>query len=341
MKNKKLLATCLVFVCCFVALADDIYVSVEDTARLVKFDSNGNGTKLPMPTGVLCTPNQLAFDSAGNLYFADLCASIIGRYDTHGTTSIFASNNIAQPSGVAFDKQGNLFVLNRYNNSIWKFDPQGNGTFFASSTNLVLPLNLTFDDNGNLYVANTGGGTIAKFDSLGTYSVFASLSYPAGLAFRNGILYASTLFGTEVFQLDRQGNSTGFVFSSPNLQWPSCLAFDSAGNLYVGNHNGASIGKFDPQGVYTQFSITNFGTAPSGVVCRAVAPPAVLTVQLLSSTLLISWPPAVPGAELQQASDITSSTWAPVTNTLNAANGQVLLTLPKFPGKTFYRLKHL
>jgi sugar lactone lactonase YvrE len=340
MPTDNLLAVCLAFVCS-IASADDIYVSVEDTSVLVKFDSNGNGTKLPTTGGVLFTPNQLAFDAAGNLYVADDAGSNIGLFDTQGKTSIFASTNIANAAGLAFDQHGNLFVANRAGNTIWKFDPNGNGTLFASA-NVNFPSNLAFDDDGNLYVANSGASTIIKFDPSGNYSPFASLSFPIGIAFRNGIIYATGALATEVFRFDLQGNLLPNMFSNPNVQGPAGLAFDSAGNLYVANNNGASIGKFDPQGVYTQFSITNFGAKPAGVVCRAAsAPPPVLTVKLLSTNLVISWPSAVPGAELQQASDITSSNWVPVTNALSATNGQVLITLPKSTGGVFYRLRHL
>lgn len=334
-----LLIICLTRVCSH-SRADDIYVSVEDVSILVKFDSNGNGTKLPTTGGVLFTPNQLAFDSAGNLYVADNAGSNIGLFDTQGKTSIFASTNIANAAGLAFDQHGSLFVANRTGNTIWKFDSQGNGVLFASA-NVNFPSNLTFDDNGNLYVANSGASTIIKFDPSGNYSPFASVSFPVGIAFRNGIVYATGALGTEVFRFDLQGNPLA-SFSNPNVQGPVALAFDSAGNLYVANNNGASIGKFDPQGVYTQFSITNFGAKPAGVVCRATsAPPPILTVQLLGSTLLISWPVSVLGAELQQAQDITGSNWIPVTNVINATNGQVAVTIPKSTGATFYRLKHL
>ncbi|MDQ6654861.1 MAG: hypothetical protein M3Y80_03495, partial [Verrucomicrobiota bacterium] len=114
---------------------------------------------------------------------------------------------------LAFDKSGNLFFEERNTGTIFKIAPEGTRTTFATSeTGAAINGDLAADAAGNLYVC-VNFNTIFKFAPDGTRSTFA----------------------TEV-----------------GSYWPTALAVDRTGNLFVGA--GDSILKFTPDGTRSSFA---------------------------------------------------------------------------------------
>jgi hypothetical protein len=116
-------------------------------------------------------------------------------------------------------------------------------------------------------VANYGDETIEEFNaSSGVGTVFASsgLDGPTGMAFDSaGNLYVGSGSSSEyggnsaIEEFKSTGgvlSSNGAVFASSGLDGPFSLAFDSAGNLYVGNYFGNNIEKFNSSGIGTVFA---------------------------------------------------------------------------------------
>jgi hypothetical protein len=126
----------------------------------------------------------LAFDSAGNLFAADVTGQSIYKFTPDGTRSIFVgpeafTNSETGPIGLAFDHFGNLFVATAVfpytDDGILKFTPRGVKSTFASG--LPNPRGLVFDSAGKLFVAQiplSASGDILKFTPHGVLTVFAS-----------------------------------------------------------------------------------------------------------------------------------------------------------------------
>jgi sugar lactone lactonase YvrE len=155
------------------------------------------------PSGVQSTfgsvPGQgfgLAFDSAGNLFAADVVDVTIYKFTPDGTRSVFVGPSAFSPDhgpdGLAFDRFGNLFVSENHDTAvlggderILKFTPDGMESEFA--TDLTEPRGLAFDRSGMLFVADrvfTPPGDILKFTPDGVQTVFASGITPELLAFQ-------------------------------------------------------------------------------------------------------------------------------------------------------------
>jgi DNA-binding beta-propeller fold protein YncE len=200
------------------------------TGYIEEFDPLGNFVSIIRSAGGLYRPEDLAFDSKGNLYAANAgnieeFTSSGGVLSTNGTS--FASAGLNQPVGLAFDGAGNLFVASSGNNTIEKFDPSGAGTPFAG-TGLNAPQGLAFDSSGNLFVANSGDNTIEEFTSSGVGTVFASmgLNVPKGLAFgTNGNLYVVNVGDNTVAEFDPSGTEVAIL--TGGLNQPVDLAFDT------------------------------------------------------------------------------------------------------------------
>ncbi len=136
----------------------------------------------------------------------------------------------------------------------------------ATSASLFNPAALTFDANGNLYVADSysnrvrmigssgvvitfaGNGSTNGFGGEGNPAVFTPLFHPQGvLADTSGDVYVADSNHNRVIRIDPAANmhtvagtwSWGDDTSSvPQLQGPTGLALDSAGNLYIADHFG-------------------------------------------------------------------------------------------------------
>ena len=139
-----------------------------------------------------------------------------------------------------------FFVPISGENTITRYDQNGNGSTFTGAF-VPGPYGIALDAAGNVYVT-TNNNTIEKFGPNGAdLGVFAStgINFGMGLAFdRDGNLYAANFVGGTIEKFSPNGTDLG-VFA--NVIGPTGLAFDAAGNLYVGNL-GSRVDRFAPDG---------------------------------------------------------------------------------------------
>jgi len=198
----------------------------------------GDGT-----TTTFSHPFGLAVDGAGNVYFADEVRHKVYKVTPNGTIITLAGNGTAGfkdengtnaqfngPTGVTLDANNNVYVADRSNHRIRKITPNGDVTTWAgdgSITNLNLPTGLAFDGTGNMIVADQQQYKIIKItpntDGSRTFTTVAGSS--AGFA---------------------DGNSTAAKFD-----WPTDVAIDGNGNIYVADQSNNRIRKITPNGNVT------------------------------------------------------------------------------------------
>ena len=216
--------------------------------------SSGSSGTSASSTGVFLFiyPTSVARDGSGNLYVADTAnntiqqvtpagvvttlagtAAVVGSTDAHGTNALFN-----QPNGVALDGSGNIFIADTGNGTIRKIDSQGTVTTFAGSASnrgnrdgagtaawFSAPTGIAADSAGNLYVADAFTETIRKINSNGTVTTLAG---------------AATVRG--------HANGTG---TSATFNYPTGVAVDGSGNLYVADSYNDTIRKITSAGAVT------------------------------------------------------------------------------------------
>jgi streptogramin lyase len=164
-------------------------------------------------------------------------AGAFGSADATGAAARFNS-----PCGVATDSAGNVYVADTRNSTIRKITPAGvvstlAGTPGASGSTDATgaaarfnsPYGVATDSAGNVYVADSRNRTIRKITPAGVVSTLAGSAGSAGTA--DG------------------GVAARFSF-------PSEVATDSAGNVYVADANNGTIRKLTPAGVVTTLAGT-------------------------------------------------------------------------------------
>jgi len=252
----------------------NLFVADTDNAVIRKVDTNGlittvaglynngypaySGDGGPAINASMFWPYDVAVDASGNLFIADTGNALIRKVDTNGiitaVVGIFnggvggysgdggaATNaSLYWPSGVAVDASGNLFIADTGNSVIRKVDPNGiittvagNGRLAysgdggaATNASLNQPSGVAVDVSGNLFIADTFNNVIRKVDTNGTITTVAG----------NGTIGYS---------------GDGGAATNASLYWPSDIAVDAFGNLFIADTYNNVIRKVGPNGIIT------------------------------------------------------------------------------------------
>jgi hypothetical protein len=236
-------------------------------------DATGAAARFNFPSGV-------ATDSAGNVYVADsrnhtirkitpagVVTTLAGTAGASGSTDATgAAARFNLPSGAATDSAGNVYVADTYNYTIRKITPAGVVTTLAgtagasgstdatgAAARFNYPFGVATDSAGNVYVGDSSNHTIRKITPAGVVSTLAGSAGSAGSA--DGGVVARFSFPTEV-------------------------ATDSAGNVYVADSDNGTIRKITPAGVVTTLAGTagaSGSTDATGAAARFHFPYGVAT----------------------------------------------------------------
>jgi sugar lactone lactonase YvrE len=199
-------------------------------------DGTGAGASFAHPAGV-------AVDGAGNVYVSDTDNSVIRKITPAGVVTTLAGAHAAGsadgtgsaarfngPSGIVADATGNLYVSDTLNNTIRKITPEGTVTTVAWQTpagagfaRLSGPQGLALDRGGNLYIADTNENAIRKI-----------------------VLSTATL--TAVAGSGGFGSDDGPA-AVAQFYYPSGVAVDRGGNIYVADTDHHTIRQISPAGV--------------------------------------------------------------------------------------------
>ncbi len=214
----------------------------------------------------LYEPLGVAVDAAGNIYIADSFNSRI-RMVANGTISTLAGNgftgrsgdggaatsaSLNRPQGVTVDTAGNLYIADTDNHVVRKVAVDGtistvagNGTWGysgdggpATQAALFYPKSVAVDAAGNLYIVDTFNSRIRVVAADGAITTVAGNGVPGDWG-------------------------DGGPASSARLKFPSGVALDAAGNLYIADTQSNRIRLLTPLS-----QPANAGAVPAISRCR-------------------------------------------------------------------------
>jgi uncharacterized protein (TIGR03437 family) len=209
----------------------------------------------PATSAQLVNPDNMAFDAQDNLYFSDSGLSMVLKVSAAtGVISVVAGNGLSSgggdgglavgaslgnPQGLAFDSSGNLYIADEANNNVRKVDTNGIITTvaggggasglgdggLATQAGLSWPTGVAIDKAGDLYIAEYANNRI-RMVAAGT-----------------GII--STIAGTGPTGYSGDGGPA----TKATFTYPTGVAVDSSGNVYVADSDNCVIRKISPSGI--------------------------------------------------------------------------------------------
>ena len=200
-----------------------------------------SGDNGPAIDAELADPTGLAIDAAGNLYFCDSTNAVVREIATDGMITTVAGNGTAgnagdggpatraemySPLAIVLDSAGDLLVADASYSVVRKVSigtgiittvagnafSSGYGGDGGAATAAALqnPEGLAIDSGGNLYIADSGNNVIREVDA--TTGIITTVAGDASLTGYTG---------------------DGGPATSAGLNFPSGIAVDSSGNLYI------------------------------------------------------------------------------------------------------------
>ena len=199
-----------------------------------------------------------------------------------------AEARLSAPRGVAVDDRGHVYIADTGNNRIREVDSDGMITTIAGDDStmgaqLSVPRGIAIDADGNLYIADTGNNQVHKWDDGGLTAIAgaaglgdggpainARLLEPKGIALlEDGTLYITDSGNNRVRKVDTDGVITTFAgtgeqgsggdggpATEAQLYYPTGIAVDSAGNVYIADSRNNRVRRVDTDGVITTFAGT-------------------------------------------------------------------------------------
>ncbi len=237
-----------------------LFVSDTLNSRIRRISADGLVSTLGDPTGValhMTSPAGIALEADGSLLVAEEYGHRLRRVSPGGVVTTVAGSPMAgnadgiadaarfyAPSGVALDASGTIYVADTGNHRIRKVTPEGMVSTLAGSTEgfadgagaaarFSHPRGLAVDASGNVFVADRNNHLIRKVTSDGMVTTFAGST--AGMG---------------------DGPAAEARFS-----WPSGVAFDASGDLFVADDGNHAIRRVSPDGMVSTVAGSTMGDA--------------------------------------------------------------------------------
>ena len=198
-----------------------------------------------------------------------MVSTLAGSGNEGSANGVGIAASFFSPYGLAVDNVGNVYVGDSDNHAIRKITAIGVVTTLAGSGNwgsangigiaasFAVPRGIALDALGNAYVADSNNNLIRKITSTGLVTTFAGSGH--------------------------RGNVNG-VGAEASFNYPTGVAVDASGNVYVVDSSNFLIRKITTSGVVTTFAGSgNYGSANGIGIAASFGAPDGIAVDSLGN----------------------------------------------------------
>jgi sugar lactone lactonase YvrE len=211
---------------------NSLYVVDQQNYRVQIFDTSFNYIS-QLKFGIAIT--DFVLNTTTGMYY--VISHPIGRVYDANNNLLFTIGGLSYPRAMAIDSSGNIYISEGFR--IRRFDPSGNslGDFMnnqgSGDGQISNATTMTFDASGNFWLTDEGA-----FNSVNNHRVQK---------------FTST--GTFLMKFGSGGTDNG------QFRIPNGIAFDSSGNIYVGDFTNDRIQVFDSSGTFLRIIGNGSGIA--------------------------------------------------------------------------------
>ena len=178
-------------------------------------------------------PQQIAFDSSGNLWVTDYGNKRVQEFNSSTGAYITSFPVPNYPAGIAIDNSGNLWITIPPNQSISKCTTGGSCTTYGSGvfgSGSTASNYVAVDSSGNIWAADQNNGKIQEFNSTtGAHIGSVNATKPEGFAIDNsGNFWYSNNTSNTIVEMTSSGSNIRTISTSNGS------GFSSPQGLYVG-----------------------------------------------------------------------------------------------------------
>lgn len=238
--------------------AGRVFVTDYGNARVEVFNSDGvyltqwNGAG--SEGGAFRAPAAVAIGEGGNVVVADYQAQRVHLFSPGGTYVAgwgslgSGAGQFFQAFGVAVGPSGVVYVADKFNDRIQAFTSSGSFLFQFGNSHPWQPQSVAVDAHGTVFVGAWPG--VWVFASDGSYVTRWGTELDArGLAVDpEGRVFVANAFNDRVDVFEADGTYLASVglpgTGTGQLDNPTAVCFDAAGNLYVTDTNNYRVQKF-------------------------------------------------------------------------------------------------
>jgi uncharacterized protein (TIGR03437 family) len=219
-------------------------------------------------------PDDIIFDSSGNMYVSDSINNLIREISASGTISTYAGScpstpcagafagdgssatkaSLNKPSGMTFDSSNNFYIADTDNFEVRKVaggdistfaGHNGAGASFsgnlgaATSAGLWNPSGVAVDSAGNVYIADPYNNVVRVVCQTQTPTACTNNAFIGGVVWAAGDI--NTFAGNNAVGAGYQGD--GGIATGSLLNNPSAVLLDAQGNLYISDSGNSAIRK--------------------------------------------------------------------------------------------------
>src|SRR6185503_1158860 len=249
-------------------IAGNVYVSDAGNNNVVKITANGSKSVVAS----IQNPGPITVDAGGNLYVADTQGNLYS-IPAGTSTALQIGSGLINASSLAIDGKGNIYYTDFNNHLAKKISPSGG--YFLSAP---LPLGLSMANNtgiisGTATSSPSTNYTITAYNISGGSSTILNIgvinlaiSYSGPNTYTTGA--AITPLAPTSSGVAAPGYSNSPVSLGSGFKFPTGVAFDAAGNVYVADENNSAVYRIPAAGG-TPVALGSGFISPNGVAVDA------------------------------------------------------------------------